>query len=175
GRVTRARQAQRGEEAKGDPQRRGAGGGRQELPEGDGGDARREEGGRPETHHVSRREDDLDAVASVGTLELLFALRAQDPTDGTPAEHPLPPVVSGPIEDNVARKHPYKAHRQGNPPSEDELIGQHAAGDDRQLFGERNAEARDEEDHEQADVSELLDDRNDQTAPLGQDSISGRW
>jgi hypothetical protein len=36
-----------------------------------------------------------------------------------------------PIEGNIAGKHPYQADGQRDPPSEDVLVGEHAAGDDR--------------------------------------------
>src|SRR2546429_282097 len=90
---------------------------------------------------------------------------AQDPTDGTPAEAPLPPVVSDPIEGNVARKHPCDATRQRDPPSQNELVRQDPAGHDWQLLGDGDPEAGEEKYEEQADVAKLLDERNDQIAP----------
>ena len=138
------REEEREEEAKRHAHERGHGVGRQELPERDAGDPGREEGRSPQPHHVSRREDDLDAVAPVAGLELFLTGGAQDPTDGTPAEDPLPPVVSDPIEGNVARKHPCDANRQRDPPSQNELVRQDPAGHDWQLLGDGDPEAGEE-------------------------------
>jgi hypothetical protein len=46
-------------------------------------------------------------------------------------------------------------------------VRQDAAGDDRQLLRDGNAEAGEEEDDEQASVAQLLDERNDQISPRG--------
>jgi len=82
-----------------------------------------------------------------------------------PAEDPLPPVVSDPVEDDVGGEHAHEADGQGEPPPEDQLVRQDSGGDDRELLRQGDPEAGGEENEEQAGVAELLDQRPDQIAP----------
>ncbi len=100
------------EEGERDAHQRGDGVHRQELPERHAGDTCREEGRRPQPHHVTRGEHDLHAVAAVRRLELFLTSGAQDPADGPPAEDLLPPVVSDPVQDDVALRARRRSKRE---------------------------------------------------------------
>jgi len=76
-------------------------------------------------------------------------------------------MVSYPIEGDVTREHPHEAHGQRDPPSENQLMRQDPAGDDRELLRDRNTQTGEEENQKQADVAELLYERDDQIRTSG--------
>jgi len=160
-------------EGRWDAQQRGAGVDSEELPEGHPGDPGREEGRRPDPHHVSGGEHDLHTVFPERRLDPLLPSSAQDPSDGTPVEDPLPPVVADPVEDDVAGQRARDAEGQGEPPPQDRLVGQDRRDDDRCLLRDGGSQAPGEEDEEQPGVPEILYKRLDQIAPR-EDSARGR-
>ena len=106
-------------------------------------------------------------------LDPLLPRSAQDPSDDTPVEDPLPPVVADPVEDDVAGQRARDAEGQGEPPPEDRLVGQDPRDDDRCLLRDGGSQAPGEEDEEQPGVPEILYKRLDQIAPR-EDSARGR-
>ena len=131
-----------------DQRRRGVD--RQELAERHPGDTRGQERGGPDPGHVARREDDLHPVTAIRRLEALLALGRQHVADHAPVEDALAPVVTDPVEDDIAREHADQAYRQRDPPADDPLVSEDAGGEDRHLLGDRHAEAGDEEHQEDA-------------------------
>src|SRR6266571_4221524 len=76
----------------------------------------------------------------------------------TPLQHPLAPVMADRVEGDVAAEHAQDAHGQRDPPVHDVFVGEDAAGDDRDLFGNGEAETRREQREEESGVREVLDE-----------------
>src|SRR2546425_2666545 len=87
------------------------------------------------------------------------------PTGRGASRGPAPPSGVRPSRGRCRRRARHEADGQGEPPPEDQLVGQDSGGDDRELLRQGDPEAGGEENEEQAGVAELLDQRPDQIAP----------
>ncbi len=113
---------------------------------------------------MARRGHRLHGVVAVGGGEPRRARGGQHPGDRAPPEDAPAPAPAGPVEHHVAGQRAQEAHRQRQPPPRQPLVAQHAGGEDRHLFRDRQAQAAEQQAGQDAPVrearEELLEDRH---------------
>ena len=113
----------------------------EELPEWDTDRPRHEERRGTKSDDVARGEHDLDPVSPVSLDERLGPFRSQYVSHRSPGKNLKAPMVSDPIEDDVAGEHADEADRQSELPAHHLLVREHATCDDDGFLRNGNAKA----------------------------------
>jgi len=132
--------------------------GHEQLQRGELEDAGRQVGGRAEPDGEPAEDQDLEPVAVKVPLDLRLPRPGQELAGQGEAEHLLAVVIAEEVDDEVAEQDARHARRQGERPPHLAGLREDRRQEDRRLFGDRQAQAAQDQHQRDPEIAELSDE-----------------